>query len=457
MLDKSSQSSTISRLSHDGRGVTSSSDGRITFVTGALPGEDITWQPVRKNKKYLDAKVVEVIKNSEDRITPKCSKFLICGGCSLQHLSTEKQLEFKGKIVAELLEHFGGVKASLDASAITAKNYGYRHRARLSVRYVEKKNKVLIGFTEKLSRYIAEIDHCEVLHPKIADLLKPLEELIYNLSVRSEIPQIEVALGDSDLSLTIRHLKELNDNDKTLLREFAEKNSIILFFQPKGLNSIYNFYPGEVEFLEYSIWIPAYAGMTEKDAGMTKDDTGHEIKYHFKTTDFTQINPSMNQKMVNYALELLDLNNQDIVLDLFCGLGNFTLPIAKQAKKAVGVELSSDMVQRGYHNAKLNNINNANFYQQDLIEIGKLSSSSIWLKECYNKVLLDPARSGAKEILPTIIEIAPERIVYVSCNPATFARDAGILCESGYKLNKINLLDMFPHTAHVETIALFTK
>lgn len=441
--NSSPQSTTISRLSHDGRGVTSL-DGKVAFVVGALPGEEVTWEPVRKNKSYLDAKVISVEKNSEDRISPKCSKFLTCGGCSLQHLSTDKQLEFKQNIVKEQLSHFGNLNITQDRAdniwlpPITADNFGYRHKARLGVRYVPKKERVLIGFSEKFSTYVTDLDYCEVLHPIIADLLKPLESLVYSLSIREHIPQIEAALGDNNLALIIRHLQPLTQEDEVKLKDFAKNNNIILFLQSKGPKTIFEFYPGNTEWLTYSL--PEF-----------------NITYKFHPTDFTQVNPSINKKMVKYAIELLDLKNTDTVLDLFCGLGNFTLPIAKFAKKAVGVELNSEMVKRGYLNAKFNNLPNVEFYQQDLISLEISSDSILWQKQCYNKVLLDPARSGAKEILPKVIELSPEKIVYVSCNPATFARDAGILCESGYILSKIRLLDMFPQTAHVETIALFEK
>lgn len=343
--------------------------------------------------------------------------------------------------------HFGNdVKPNFYIDAIIDNQYSYRRKARLGVKYVVKKDKVLVGFREKDGRFLAEIETCPVLHSRVSDLIIPLQQLVYNLEARCHIPQIEVAVGDSDIALIFRNLTTLSEKDELSLINFAKDKKVNLFLQPKGPDSVYKLYPDNSDdYLEYTL-------------------PDLELKFKFLPTDFTQVNLGINRKLVSKAIELLDIKNTDIILDLFSGLGNFSLPMAKYAKKVVAVEGSDAMVKRGYFNAELNNISNVDFYATDLINLENIEKKSDfrnWFNNNYNKILLDPPRAGAKEIIQKLHEIKDlkiEKIVYVSCNPATLARDAGILVnEYGYKMSKAGILDMFPNTKHVESIAVFEK
>ncbi len=427
----------ITKLSHDGRGVGRDADGKTIFIDGVLPGEQVEYTIIRSKRRYAEAQVTKIVVGAEQRVEPKCPHYLICGGCSQQHIAPEAQLAAKQQSLLEQLTHFGSVAPANIMPPLTGPLWGYRHKARLGVRYVHKKQKVLVGFREKHSNFLAEINSCEILHPTIAVLIEPLQTLIASLDAYKNIAQIEVAMGDERLALVFRNLEELNADDQQKLLEFAAQHAFDLYLQPGGVDTVHKLYPQDNnERLFYQL--PEY-----------------NLNFGFHPMDFTQVNLALNRKMVAQALQLLQLTQDDHVLDLFCGLGNFTLPMAKFAGSVTGVEGSAAMVERGYENAKRNNISNVNFYAADLTTDQQHSN---WAKQRYTKILLDPPRSGAAEILPLLAQLKVDTLVYVSCNPATLARDSGILTQQyGYKLANIGIMDMFPHTLHVETMALFIK
>lgn len=426
---------TITSLSHDGRGI-AHIDGKTTFIEGALPEEEITFTYRKRHKNYDEGMVTEILKSSPQRTVPKCEHFAICGGCSLQHVQNEAQLDLKQKVMLEQLFHFGNVKPLEILPPIRGPIYGYRHKARLGVKYVIKKNKVLVGFHEKNGRFIADITNCPILHDSIGTKITELQQLITQLSNYQHIPQIEVAVGDKETALIFRHLKEFTANDLQMLQDFGAQFNFKIYLQPKGRESIYCLTSSE-EYLDYS-----------NSAFCT-------LRFH--PTDFTQINKEINCQMVAKVLEFLDPQPNETILDLFCGLGNFTIPLAKHCREIVGIEGDDAMVKRGYDNAEYNKVKNANFYKCDLAkEITELQKEK-WLKLKFDKILLDPPRTGALEIVKLLPQLKVKKIVYVSCNPATLARDAKELAIQNYCLTKVGIIDMFPNTAHVETIAVFEK
>lgn len=421
-------------LSHDGRGVATHGEKKI-FVHGALPGERVLARVTDRKRNYDEGETVEVIEPSPDRIEPRCPHFGQCGGCSLQHLDAQKQIESKQNTLIQNLERIGKVSPETVWDPITGPQWGYRRKARLSVRYVHKKERVLVGFRERYGRFVADMQECHVLDPRIASQLGALSELIYSMDARSTIPQIEIACGDEVCALIFRHLEPLCDSDLQKLREFAIETGLAVLLQPKGPATIHCLEPAEIE-LEFEV---AEFG----------------TRLAFGPSDFIQVNSELNQKMIHRALELLQLEKDDRVLDLFCGLGNFTLPLAKLAGEVVGVEGDAELVRRAGENAQRNGLENVEFYVADLAEE---PGAAPWLKQSYDKVLVDPPRSGAEFILPHIAATGAGRLVYVSCHPASLARDAGILVHQfGFKLVGAGVMDMFPHTGHVESIALFER
>ena len=423
----------IETLSHEGRGI-SHFDNKIIFTRGALPGEKVIANRSLSRAKFEEADVVEILTSSPDRIEPKCAVYGICGGCSFQHLSSENQINAKQTWLRSAF--MGQAKAEpkewLDPLQVIS--WGYRRKARLGVRYVHKKEKVLVGFRERKSSFITVMERCEVLHPSLGDNLTVLGECIGKLSVKSQIPQIEVAIAQHDTILILRHLEPLTTEDEAVLRNYAERLSITWYTQSGGMNTVKPL--DKVVNLSYSL--PEY-----------------KIEMAFLPTDFTQVNFELNQKMLSLALSLLELCNEDKVIDLFCGLGNFTLPIARYAKSVVGVEGDSGLIERAKENAQRNGIENALFYKADLFE--EVEGYEWFRGQTYNKALIDPARTGAIEIVKLLPKLGVERLVYVSCNPATLARDTAKLLELGFQLEKAGVMDMFPQTAHVESIALFVK
>ncbi|MDX2164876.1 MAG: TRAM domain-containing protein, partial [Gammaproteobacteria bacterium] len=355
----------ITNLSHEGRGV-GHLNGKAVFVDGALPGEVIRAEITKKHSRYNNAKLIEVIKPSPDRVSPKCSHFSICGGCQLQHMSAEKQILLKQENLLNQLTHIGKVEPKEILSPLTGKIWGYRSKARLSVKYVEKKQKLMIGFHEKMGRYIADLDHCDVLDPRVGMQFEALREVILSTSIYKHIPQIEVACDPQSVALIFRHMEPLSESDKTKLLQFGLDNNFKIYFQPNKPEPM-----SVMEDLSYQF---------------------DGINLKFQPTDFTQINADINQQMLSLAVQLLDLKSDDAVLDLFCGLGNFTLPISKYCKTVIGVEGDKNMVERARQNAKLNNITNAEFYYANLFEP---DLSMPWFQKKYSKILLDPPRTGA--------------------------------------------------------------
>ncbi len=428
----------IEKLSHEGRGL-SRHEGRVVFVDGALPGESVRAEITSGRGSYAEAKTVEVLRAAAERVVPGCPHFANCGGCSLQHYASSAQLAFKEAVLHERLEHAAGISDYQKLPAISGVEFGYRRKARLAVRYVSKKERVLVGFRERHSSFITDMDSCAVLEPEAARLLPLLSVLMVRLHCREQLPQVEVAIGDAQpgsntCALVFRHLQALDKHDLDQLLAFGGEQAVDIYLQPKGNESVHRILPatGE-ERLFYAL-----------------PDFNLQLAFH--PMDFTQVNAGINRQMVQRAIDLLEMQAGERVLDLFCGLGNFTLPLATRALEVTGVEGAAAMVDRGTENARRNGITNARFLQADLT---LPPDHHAWLKQGFDKVLLDPPRSGALEVLPAVIAARPTRIVYVSCNPATLARDAAFLATQGYELAAAGAMDMFPHTSHVEAMALF--
>jgi len=431
---------TIESLSPEGRGV-AHIDGKVVFVDFALTNEVVEFKYTRKNKKYDEARAVNILKASPDRVEPICEHFTVCGGCSMQHQDHEAQIRSKQDALMQQFQHLGQVQPNKILTPLRGPMKHYRQKARLSVKYVYKKEKVLVGFREKGNSFLADILNCPVLHESVGLRISDLSALILKMQARETIPQIEVAVDDTKTALVFRHLEELSESDKSALTEFAKQHNLQILLQPGGPDSISALWPADPSVLSYTL-------------------KEQQVAIEFQVNDFTQVNNEINQSMVSNALQMLELNSQDKVLDLFCGLGNFTLAMARQCAEVTGVEGTMSMVIKARENALRNNIENVQFYAADL---SKDISHEPWLnragvQQTYDKILLDPPRSGAMEMLKYIGKLNAKRIVYVSCNPATLARDTHVLVhEYGYTLEEAGVMDMFPHTAHVESIALFTK
>jgi 23S rRNA (uracil1939-C5)-methyltransferase len=424
----------IDDLSHDGRGVAVDGEKRI-FVHGGLPGERVLARITGRRRRYDEGETVEVLEASPDRVEPRCPYFGACGGCSLQHLDPQRQIEYKQNTLVQNLARIGKVEAAELWPPLTGPRWGYRRKARLSVRHVRKKGRVLVGFRERYGRFVADMQDCHVLDARVARQLEALSALILTMDARESIPQIEVACGDEACALVFRHLEALGADDVSKLRAFADSSGLAVMLQPAGPASIHCLAPAQVD-LSYEL--PEFG-----------------VRLAFGPSDFVQVNAEMNRRMVARAVDLLDLDAGDRVLDLFCGLGNFTLPLATRAARAVGVEGDAALVRKARDNAESNGLDNAGFHAADL---GEDPGSAPWLRDGFDKVLIDPPRSGAESILPVIAASGAERLVYVSCHPASLARDAGILVHDlGFRLRGAGVMDMFPHTGHVESIALFER
>lgn len=423
----------IESLSHEGRGI-AHLDEKVIFVSGALPGEKVMAERTFSRAKFEEADAVKVLVASSMRIDPKCAVFGICGGCSFQHLSNADQIEAKWAWLKNAFYSQAKVEPKNWLEPLQVQDWGYRRKARLGVRFVAKKNKVLVGFREKKSGWIANMDRCEVLRPSLGDNLEVLGNYIEKLSIKSQIPQLEVSVAEDNTVLILRHLQPLSAKDEQILSDCEQELGVVFYTQSGGEDTVKPL--NEATVLSYS-------------------HPAHNIVMEFLPTDFTQVNFKLNQKMVTLAIDLLALNDDDEVIDLFCGLGNFTLPIARYAKHVVGVEGDSGLIERAKENAQKNDIQNTDFYKADLF---KEVDGFEWFRgKTYNKALIDPARSGAIEIVELLPKLGVERLLYVSCNPATLARDTAKLLELGYSLETAGVMDMFPQTAHVESIALFIK
>ena len=424
----------IESLSHDGRGV-ARIEGKTVFIDGALGGEKVRFRYSKQHSKYDEGRVVEVLNAAPDRVEAKCDHYGVCGGCSLMHMAPEAQLVLKQKTLMEQMSHFGHIEPEEWIEPMTGPLWGYRRKARLGVKHVPKKERVLVGFREKGTPYLALLDKCEVLDPRVGSRLAELGSMIATLAAYNRIAQIEVAMDDKHTALVFRNLDPLSESDKTILIAYGQKNDLWIYLQSGGPDTITPIWPTSPQL--------SYA----PERGLT---------LMFEPSDFTQVNATINQNMIQRTMGLLEVCAKDRVLDLFCGLGNFSLPLAKRVNEVVGVEGDAALVKHAQNNAKINQLDNATFEQADLTKTALKDYS--WASGGFNKILLDPPRSGAFEVLSQLADLGAERIVYVSCNPATLARDAGELVHKhGYTLVSAGIMDMFPHTSHVESIALFIK
>ena len=431
----------IESLDQEGRGV-AHVEGKTIFIDGALPNEKVTFQSHRIKPSYEVANVVEVLQQSSQRVTPKCPHYGICGGCKLQHLEFSAQVAAKQRLLENDLWHIGQVKPENMLPPLYGPAWGYRHKARLSVRYVDKKQRVLVGFNEKATRYVAVMDSCAVLTPEVSALIAPLQQLILHLSLREHIPQIELAVGEAVdakpvIVLIFRIMAALTIEDEALLKIFADDHGVQVWTQTKGPDTIKPFYPLNVPQLSYSL-------------------TEFNLRYPFKPNEFTQVNPQINQVMLRRAMQLLAPTANEKIADFFCGIGNFTLPIARSGAEVLGLEGLANLVERANESAQLNQIHNTQFGVADLF---KMTPEVLTALGRFDKWLIDPPRDGAFELIKSLDERnSPQRIVYVSCSPATLARDAGVLVnEKGYTLKAAGVINMFSHTAHVESIAWFER
>jgi len=419
----------------DGRGV-AVVDGKTVFIDAALRGEEVTFRRRRKRKNYDEATLISVDRSAASRVTPRCEYFGVCGGCTLQHLDAPQQLALKQQAVLEALKRIGKVAPVRVLEPLRGKAFGYRRRGRLGARYVDKKGRVLVGFREKDKPYIADMHSCQTLDSRLAVLLEPLAELLAELTIMRAVPQIEVSAGDTEVALVLRALEPPQPADTDALRQFAQRHGVQLWLQSGGPDTLRPLEPSAPSELEYRL----------VDAG---------LRFRYGPLDFVQVNQEMNQLMVRRAMELLQPEPGQHVLDLFCGIGNFSLPVAHHGARVTGVEFDPAMVARASSNAALNQLEGTQFVAADLQLEG--SPAPFWEQAC-DAVLLDPPRAGAREILPQIAATGARRIVYVSCHPGSLARDAGLLvAEHGYRLQAAGSMDMFPQTSHIEAMALFER
>jgi len=430
----------IDGVTHDGRGIAAVS-GKKVFVAGALEGEEVRFIRRKRHRNFDEGELLEVLQPSAARIVPRCDAFGTCGGCSLQHVSGEDQREIKQKTLADNLERIGHVTPDEWLQPLyndsDEGSWHYRRRGRLAVKDVQAKGRVLVGFRERHAPYITNMHRCEVLAHPLDSLIDPLSELIGKLTIRARLPQIEVAVADNAVTLVFRVLDPPTDEDKAHLLEFGNTHSLRVLLQPGGLDSIE----------------PLTGSADGAPLNYRLDE--FDVMIEFEGTDFIQVNGAVNERMVSRATKLLQIGPDDRVLDLYCGIGNFSLPLARSCDYVLGIEGEQRQVQRARDNAAKNGIENCEFLTADL---SKIDGSESWLRQDWDRVLLDPARSGAAEIVRHMATINPQRIVYISCHPGTLARDAGELVQSaGFNLEAAGIIDMFPHTAHVESIAVFHK
>ena len=436
----------IKSLDMDARGVghmqnEDGSQGKVVFVEGALPGERVSFTSFKKKKNWEMARMDVLHRESPMRVKPKCVHFDVCGGCSMQHLEPTAQVAIKQRVLEDDLKHIGKVRPLTVMRPMYGPTWGYRYRARLSVRYVAKKETVLVGFKERKTIYVADIKSCEILPKHVSDLLLPLRALIGSLSLFDQIPQIELAIGEGVTALVLRIMAPQTPADELKLKAFADEHKVQFWLQTKGPETAAPFYPLDTD-LHYLL--PEFG-----------------IKMPFKPVDFTQVNHYINRVLVGKALRLLEVQPEDRVADLFCGLGNFTLPLATQAREVVGIEGSTTLSERALDNAKANGLSaKTTFYTRNLFEV---TADDLVALGKFDRMLIDPPRDGAMtlceslgELRKTNPELLPKRIVYVSCSPSTLARDANALVNlAGYKLDKAGVVNMFPHTSHVESMAVF--
>jgi 23S rRNA (uracil1939-C5)-methyltransferase len=440
---------TVDALDLEAQGVARRADGKVVFIEGALPGEQVRCSVGRRKNNWEQGTLIELRRESAQRVQPACAHFGLhagaCGGCKMQHLHPLAQVAIKQRVLEDNLWHLAKVKPGQMLRPIEGSAWGYRHRARLSVRHVAKKGTVLVGFHERKSRYVADMQVCPVLPPAVGALLMPLRELIGAMDQRDRLPQIELAMGDEVVALVLRHLEPLGAADLQRLRDFAASHGVQWWLQPKGPDSVQRLDEGGPE-LAYAL--PEFG-----------------VRMPFRPTDFTQVNAAINRVLVVRALQLLQVQPGDRVIDWFCGLGNFSLPLATQAAQVLGIEGSEALVQRARDNAARNGLAaKMRFEARDLFTLG---ATDLVAQGAAERWLVDPPREGAFALAKALAEVhgapvpdwaPPRRIVYVSCNPATLARDAGLLVhQAGYRCTHAGVVNMFPHTAHVESIAVFDR
>ena len=421
----------IESLDSEGRGVARNPDGKVVFVEGALPGEAVSFQVLKKKLSHEFARATSILHESPSRIEPRCPHFGVCGGCVTQHADTRTQMAAKQRWLEENLARIGKVQAETMLPIIYGQEWGYRNRARLSVRRVPKKGGVLVGFREKRSTYVADMKECPVLPATVSSLIPHLKVLIEGLSINERVPQIEVAVGDAATTFVFRNLLPFTENDLGLLRGFSEKHGVHVWLQPGGPEGAHPLHPSDSQ-LHYEL--PEFG-----------------VRIAFRPTEFTQVNFAANRVLVSRAVRLLDPLPGERIADLFCGLGNFSLPLATKGARVIGFEGSAGLVERARSNARDNGLTVQ-------FEVADLFKNTINPYGPFDKLLIDPPREGAVELMKALPDSWPRRIVYVSCDPATLARDAGILVNTrGFRLSAAGVVNMFPHPAHVESIALFSR
>lgn len=426
----------IESLDQEGRGV-AHRDGKAIFVEGALPGERVTATVYRRKPSYELAQADSILQASAARVIPRCPHFGNCGGCALQHIDSRTQVAAKQRALEDALWHIGKVEPDEMLAPIHGPEWGYRHRARFTARYVAKKGGVLVGFHEKRSSYVADMTSCEVVPPRISALLPELRKALTQLSIRQKLPQVELAVGEGAVVLVLRVLEAPSPEDEAVLKAFAERHEVYLYLQPGGPHTARPFHPAAGVDLHYVL----------REFG---------LRLYFEPTEFTQVNHAVNEVLVSRALRLLDPRPGERIADMFCGLGNFSLPIARSGAQVLGIEGTAGLVGRAEMNAQRNGLaGNARFAIMNLFEIDAARLEALGP---FDRMLIDPPRDGAAELVQALGEGAPRRIVYVACNPGTLARDAGILVHvKGYRLSAAGVVNMFPHTAHVESMAVFER
>jgi 23S rRNA (uracil1939-C5)-methyltransferase len=434
-VDAAPEEARIVDLSHDGRGVARLDDGKTVFVADTLPGELVTLKRTRRHRNYDEAELVTVLEASPERVVAQCAHFGTCGGCALQHLSSAAQLAFKQAQLLASLERIGKVAPREVLPPLSGDPWRYRRRARLGVRYVARKGRVLVGFRERSAPYVADLHHCPILEPPAAELIDPLAQLVQSLSIAERLPQIEMAIAENACALVLRVLAPPTAGDLERLARFEREHGVRLYLQTGGLETVAAL-SGEACALRYSL--PEF-----------------DLQLEYGPTDFVQVNAGLNARMVARAVAQLAPTPTDTVLDLYCGIGNFALALARRAGRVVGVEGDPVLVARARGNAVLNRIGNAEFHTADLTAAG---ADQPWTTARYDRVLLDPPRAGAREILPLVARCDASCVVYISCHAGSLARDAGILVrDHGFALASAGVMDMFPHTTHVEAMAVFVR
>jgi 23S rRNA (uracil1939-C5)-methyltransferase len=421
-------------LSHEGQGV-ARLDGKAVFVADALPGERVVLRRVSRHRNYDEAILEQVLRASPDRVPADCPHFGVCGGCALQHLAPAAQLAFKQSQLLENLARLGGVEPERVLEPLTGPVWRYRRRARLGIKLVPRKGRVLVGFRERSAPFVADLHECRVLAPPAGTLIDPLAALVAGLSIASRVPQAEIAVVDGTCALVLRVLDPPTAADLEQLRRFQAEHPVRFYLQPGGVETVA---PLEADAPPLRYSLPAFG-----------------IHLDFEPTDFIQVNGPLNEAMVSRAVDLLEVGKAHSVLDLFCGLGNFSLPLASRAGEVVGIEGDAGLVERARQNAARNSLANVSFHAANLAEDTIVAP---WASRAYDRVLVDPPRAGAREVLPVVGRCGAGRVVYISCHPGSLARDAGILVrEHGFRLAAAGVMDMFPHTTHVEALAVFER